>query len=66
MHDVQIVHGFEAFHELDEDLPDFCLWEGGVIFLMVTDFLEEVPVVSVLHDYATRVVENSIVTYQRD
>ena len=55
MHDLQIVQRFESTYHLDEDLPYVLLAEARVKLLVLLDLLEEVAVVSVLHDYAVRI-----------
>ena len=39
MKDFQVVEGFEAFQDLDEDIPDVLLREKLVAFFVVEDFL---------------------------
>lgn len=43
---------FETSHDLDEIVPYLFFCELGSIFLMLFDHLEEVTVVSALHDNA--------------
>ena len=51
MHYVQLVHRFQTSHHLDQHFPDFWLIEEGLTLLMLRDFLEQVPIVRILHHY---------------
>lgn len=46
------MQGFEASNNLDEDVPDLLLFDVGLSFLVTANLLEDVAIVSVLHDEA--------------
>ena len=46
------VEGAESADDLNEDVPDLLLLDVGLPLLIVTDFLEDVAVVGVLHHKA--------------
>jgi hypothetical protein len=52
MEDFKVMKGFEAFGDLDEDVPDFRLRDELALLLAIEDFLEEIAVIDVLHDDA--------------
>ena len=59
MHYFKLVEGFKSSDDLselytysDEDFPDGVFIEIGPVFLVVTDFLEQVSIVGVLHHNA--------------
>ena len=55
MEDVGLVKSFEALDNLDEDSPNF-LFLQICLFLLVTSYLlEEIALVTVLHNDATNV-----------
>ena len=45
MHHLDLVHGLQAAHRLDEDLPDLALFDVSLLFFVVTNLLENVTVV---------------------
>ena len=48
------MQALEASRDLNEDPPDVVFFEQGVVLLMVTNHLEEVSIVRVLHHYAIK------------
>jgi len=52
MQDAAHVERPQPSHDLNEDIPDLLLLNIGLSFLIVADFLEDVAVVSILHDQA--------------
>ena len=69
MENVHIVKGFETFHNLDEDAPDVILSEVCLLLLMLSDFLEEISIVCILHHNANmnvRYTLGSVQTYHKD
>ena len=52
MEDVHAVKSLEPNDWLDQDAPDFVLLEKGFGFLVLEDFLVEIPIVCILHDNA--------------
>ena len=55
--DLTAVEGAQATDNLDEDIPDLFLLDVGLTLLVVTDFLEDIAIVSVLH-YKTMYTKN--------
>jgi hypothetical protein len=47
--DFAIMKRFEPSHYLNEYVPNFLLLDVGLPFLVAADFLEHIPIVSVLH-----------------
>jgi len=64
MQDFAVVESLQPAYDLNEDVPDFLLFDVGFSFLIVAYFLEHVAVVRVLHDKAGR-GEKVIVTLTR-
>lgn len=54
MQNFSVVECPESADYLDEDVPDLLLLDVGFSLLVITDFLENIAVVSVLHDEAQR------------
>ena len=52
MKDLTAVEGTQATDDLDKDVPDLLLFDVGFALLVVTDFLEYISIVSVLHNKA--------------
>lgn len=50
-----VVEGLEPAHNLNEDVPNFLLFDVGLALLVRADLLEHVAVVRVLHDQAVGV-----------
>ena len=50
--DLTAVEGTQATDDLDKDVPDLLLFDVGFALLVVTDFLEYISIVSVLHNKA--------------
>ena len=42
----------QSADDLDEDVPDFLLFDVGLSLLVVTDFLEHISIVSIFHNQA--------------
>ena len=57
MQDLTAVKGTEASHNLDENIPDFLLFDVGFPFLIVADLLEDISIVSILH-YQTKYIDS--------
>jgi hypothetical protein len=49
MQNFEIVQGFQAFHNLDEDIPDIGFVKHLILFLLLNDLLVEVAIVGELH-----------------
>jgi hypothetical protein len=52
--DVHTVQCLQALDHLNEDPPNFLLSKVGLLLLVPLDFLEKIPVVSILHHDAER------------
>ena len=50
MQDFATVESTQSADALDEDVPDFLLFDVGLALLVVTYFLEHVSVVSIFHN----------------
>ena len=50
VHDVEVMHSFEAPDDLNKDAPNILLGESRLLLLMLRDLLEQVTVICVLHD----------------
>ena len=50
--DLAAVEGKESTDNLDEDVPDLLLFDVSLSLLVVTDLLEDISIVSVLHNQA--------------
>lgn len=55
MHDLDLVHGLQASHCLDENLPDLALLDVRLLLLVLHNFLEHITVVGQLHDNTTTI-----------
>ena len=69
MENVYVVKWFETFYNLDEDAPDVILSEVCLLLLMLSNFLEEISIVRILHHNANmnvRYTLGSIQTYHKD
>ena len=69
MKNVNVVKWFETFYYLDEDTPDVILSEVCLFLLMLSNFLEEISIVRILHHNANmnvRYTLGSIQTYHKD
>ena len=69
MENIHVVKWFETFHNLDEDAPDVVLSEVCLLLLMLSDFLEEISIVCILHHNANmnvRYTLGAIQTYHKD
>ena len=53
MEDIHIVERLESSHYLDENAPNIVFFEVSLLLLMFGNFLEEVAIISVLHDNTT-------------
>jgi hypothetical protein len=53
---------FKSQGNVDESFPDFVFGKGGLVFLMLRNFLVQVSIVRIFHDDA----ENKIGYYQRE
>lgn len=49
VHDVEVMHSFEAPDDLNKDAPNILLGESRPLLLMLRDLLEQVTVICVLH-----------------
>ena len=52
MENIHIVQRLQALDHLDEDAPDIVLLKVGLLLLMLSDFLEKVTIVGILHHNA--------------
>ena len=50
--DLAAVEGKESTDNLDEDVPNLLLFNVSLSFLVVTDLLEDISVVSIFHNQA--------------
>lgn len=50
MEDAALMECSETPDYLDEDIPDFLLFNIGLAFLVVTNFLKDITIVCILHD----------------
>ena len=46
------MESLQAADDLNENVPDFLLLDVGLALLVVADFLEDITIVSILHDEA--------------
>ena len=54
MEDISVVKRLQALDHLNEDAPDVIFSEIGLLFLVACDLLEQVTVIGILHDNATK------------
>ena len=66
MQNFPFVENLKASNDLYKDVPDFLFLDVSFPFLVVTDLLKDVSVVSILHDEATKRSVYITVTYQRE
>jgi hypothetical protein len=50
MENLALVKSLKTSDDLDEDVPDFLLFDVGLSFLITAYFLKDIAVVSVFHD----------------
>lgn len=66
---LSVVKSLKSSYNLNEHVPDFLFFDVRFSFLIVADFLENVSVISILHDQAARKVivrEIMIYTYHKE
>ena len=49
MENIHIVQRLQTLDHLDEDAPDIVLLKVGLLLLMLSDFLEKITIVDILH-----------------
>ena len=59
MQDLAVVESLQPAYNLNEDVPDFLLFDVGFSLLIATNFLKNVAIIRVFHDKAfAKLIEN--------
>ena len=56
MKDIDIMEGSQTFNNLDEDPPDIIFLHVSLVFLVLGNLLEQVPIVCILHYDTKRLI----------
>lgn len=65
MENVHLMALLKPSCHLNQNFPNFILFEHRLLFLMLANALKQVPVVAVFHDDA-KIKSEQVETYQRD